>query len=113
MPEDRWCQTCGRVITWRKKWARDWEQVRFCSKACRRSRKTPADQALEDFFRAALRTRRQICISEAPAAVPGASREQVRQAARRLIASGEAVGVQKGRAIDPSRHRGDFSLRRP
>lgn len=113
MPQDRWCQTCGRVITWRKKWARDWEQVRYCSKACRRSRRTALDQALEDFFRAALRSRRQVDLSEAPAAVPGVHREQVRQAARRLIAAGEAIGVQQGRTIDPSRHRGSFSLRRP
>jgi hypothetical protein len=29
------CQCCGRPFTWRKKWARDWEQVRYCSDACR------------------------------------------------------------------------------
>jgi hypothetical protein len=29
------CQTCGRPFAWRKKWARDWEQVRYCSDACR------------------------------------------------------------------------------
>ena len=29
------CTTCGRPFTWRKKWARDWEQVRYCSDACR------------------------------------------------------------------------------
>ncbi len=30
------CAACGRPFTWRKKWARDWEQVRYCSDACRR-----------------------------------------------------------------------------
>ncbi|WP_239491983.1 DUF2256 domain-containing protein [Luteitalea sp. TBR-22] len=30
------CATCGRPFTWRKKWARDWEQVKYCSDACRR-----------------------------------------------------------------------------
>lgn len=29
------CACCGRPFTWRKKWARDWEQVRYCSDACR------------------------------------------------------------------------------
>lgn len=29
------CERCGRPFTWRKKWARDWENVRFCSDACR------------------------------------------------------------------------------
>ena len=28
------CVACGRVFVWRKKWARDWEQVKYCSKAC-------------------------------------------------------------------------------
>ena len=29
------CQSCERPFTWRKKWARDWENVRYCSDACR------------------------------------------------------------------------------
>ncbi|MDC7998482.1 DUF2256 domain-containing protein [Gilvibacter sediminis] len=28
------CLTCGRPFTWRKKWERDWEQVKYCSKRC-------------------------------------------------------------------------------
>lgn len=36
------CACCGRLFTWRKKWARDWDQVRYCSDACRRAR--PADK---------------------------------------------------------------------
>ncbi|MFM8567831.1 MAG: DUF2256 domain-containing protein [Gemmatimonadota bacterium] len=30
------CEACGRPFTWRKKWERDWDQVRYCSDACRR-----------------------------------------------------------------------------
>lgn len=33
------CGACGRDMTWRKRWARNWEQVKYCSEACRRSRK--------------------------------------------------------------------------
>ncbi|MBX7118890.1 MAG: DUF2256 domain-containing protein [Gemmatimonadaceae bacterium] len=29
------CLACGRPFTWRKKWARDWDSVRYCSDACR------------------------------------------------------------------------------
>lgn len=29
------CAVCGRPFTWRKKWARDWENVKYCSKRCR------------------------------------------------------------------------------
>ncbi len=35
------CVVCQRPFTWRRKWARDWEQVRYCSERCRRSG-TPA-----------------------------------------------------------------------
>jgi hypothetical protein len=30
------CAACARPFTWRKKWARDWEAVRYCSDACRK-----------------------------------------------------------------------------
>ncbi|MCC7052845.1 MAG: DUF2256 domain-containing protein [Gemmatimonadaceae bacterium] len=30
------CLRCGRPFTWRKKWARDWESVKYCSERCRR-----------------------------------------------------------------------------
>ncbi|WGT49210.1 MULTISPECIES: DUF2256 domain-containing protein [Thioclava] len=33
------CASCGRPFAWRKKWARDWESVRYCSDRCRRSAK--------------------------------------------------------------------------
>ncbi|MDX2237587.1 MAG: DUF2256 domain-containing protein, partial [Hyphomonadaceae bacterium] len=26
---------CGRPFAWRKKWARDWEAVKYCSDRCR------------------------------------------------------------------------------
>ncbi|MFW5692089.1 MAG: DUF2256 domain-containing protein [Chloroflexota bacterium] len=28
------CPVCGRPFAWRKKWAKDWESVRYCSKGC-------------------------------------------------------------------------------
>jgi hypothetical protein len=30
------CEHCGRPFSWRRKWARDWETVRYCSDRCRR-----------------------------------------------------------------------------
>ncbi|MBS3800014.1 MAG: DUF2256 domain-containing protein [Thioalkalivibrio sp.] len=32
------CPVCGRPFTWRRKWARCWDEVRYCSDACRRRR---------------------------------------------------------------------------
>jgi hypothetical protein len=36
------CAACGRPFTWRRKWARDWESVRYCSDACRTGRRAAA-----------------------------------------------------------------------
>ncbi len=35
------CPACNRPFAWRKKWARMWDEVRYCSERCRsdRSRK--------------------------------------------------------------------------
>ncbi|TVP54843.1 MAG: DUF2256 domain-containing protein [Halomonadaceae bacterium] len=33
------CPVCQRSFSWRKKWARDWLQVIYCSERCRRQRK--------------------------------------------------------------------------
>ncbi|MCF8537454.1 MAG: DUF2256 and DUF3253 domain-containing protein, partial [Candidatus Nanopelagicales bacterium] len=41
------CWSCGRVMSWRKSWDRNWDEVRYCSKACRRRRVSSADRALE------------------------------------------------------------------
>ena len=32
------CATCGRPFTWRKKWAKVWDEVRYCSDRCRGAR---------------------------------------------------------------------------
>ncbi|MCY7300112.1 MAG: DUF2256 domain-containing protein [Ilumatobacteraceae bacterium] len=34
------CAVCGRTMTWRKAWAKNWDDVRYCSDACRRQRRT-------------------------------------------------------------------------
>ncbi|MEM8784275.1 MAG: DUF2256 domain-containing protein, partial [Pseudomonadota bacterium] len=46
------CPVCDRPFTWRKKWARDWETVLYCSKRCakQKARRTgptqpPSDEA--------------------------------------------------------------------
>ncbi len=34
------CAHCGRPFSWRKRWEKVWDTVRYCSDACRRG-KTP------------------------------------------------------------------------
>jgi hypothetical protein len=31
------CAACGLPFSWRKKWERDWDAVRYCSDRCRKA----------------------------------------------------------------------------
>ncbi|WP_419421500.1 DUF2256 domain-containing protein (plasmid) [Legionella sp. D16C41] len=33
------CIRCGKLFTWRKKWEKVWQQVKYCSDKCRDGRK--------------------------------------------------------------------------
>jgi len=35
------CVACGRPMSWRRAWARSWDEVRHCSEACRRRKAAP------------------------------------------------------------------------
>ncbi|MDO7563907.1 MAG: DUF2256 domain-containing protein [Yoonia sp.] len=39
------CVTCGRPYTWRKKWAKVWDEVKYCSDKCRGLRKSATKSA--------------------------------------------------------------------
>lgn len=109
---------CGRTITWRKKWERDWEQVRYCSAACRRRGVSEVDERLERAIVGLLGARAAgatICPSEAARLVdPEGWRdlmEPVRSAARRLVDRGAAEITQGGRVVDPSTAKGPIRVR--
>ncbi|MCC5934648.1 MAG: DUF2256 domain-containing protein [Balneolales bacterium] len=34
------CVSCGRPFSWRKKWEKNWDSVKYCSEKCRRSKKS-------------------------------------------------------------------------
>ena len=38
------CAVCGRTMTWRKAWAKNWESVLYCSDACRIWARRDADK---------------------------------------------------------------------
>lgn len=111
------CARCGRRFTWRKRWARDWDQVRFCSERCRRAR--PDDAAALEQAMLELLARRardaSICPSEAARAVdPEGWREKMeaaRSAARRLVARGLVEVTQRGQVVDADRARGPVRVR--
>lgn len=36
------CLHCGRPMVWRKRWAKNWDDVKFCSDRCRSEHRRPA-----------------------------------------------------------------------
>lgn len=38
------CAACGRSMTWRKRWERCWDEVKFCSERCRKARPVESRQ---------------------------------------------------------------------
>lgn len=121
-PPDKTCAACGRRIQWRKKWERDWDDVRYCSTACRRRKVDPTDKALETSILDLLEHRAAggtICPSEAARAVGSAQdtdwrdlMEPARRAARRLVDAGEVEITQAGHVVDPSTAKGPIRIRR-
>ena len=115
---DKLCATCGRRFEWRKKWARNWDEVRHCSAQCRRTRLSATDRALEETLLelAGARGRgKTFCPSEAARKVAPEDwrplMERTRRAARRLIAQGRLEMLQRGQRVDPSTARGAIRLR--
>lgn len=117
---EKTCASCGRRIEWRRKWAKDWDQVRYCSDACRRRKVTAEDERLEASILRLLDARRggaTICPSEAARDVGTDDTwrdlmEPARRAARRLVAAGEVEITQQGRVVDPSTAKGAIRVRR-
>lgn len=111
------CLRCGRRIEWRKKWAQHWDEVKWCSQACRSKGVQQLDRQCEHVIREALLHEAGLTITDDVVSQrvspenPDEVRETVRCAARRLVATGVCELVQGGRVVDPSTARGSFEIR--
>ena len=128
---DRWfqmrrsrkiCVVCGREIQWRKKWRNIWNQVKYCSHACRKTGLRDVDKALENMIMNLLHSRSSassICPSEAARKYVGDQDEQkwrplmelTRRAARRLAHRGAICILKDGKEVDPSEFKGPIRLK--
>lgn len=112
------CRVCGRRFAWRAKWARDWPNVRHCSRRCRNRGLRRVDHSLEAAIEDLLAERNgtTICPSEAARRVdPDAWRtlmEPARMAARRLYHQGRVRILQRGTPVDPDHMKGPVRLAR-
>lgn len=117
-PEDKTCASCGRRIEWRKKWEKNWDDIKYCSDACRRHKVTTTDHELENKIRELLDARSRdstICPSDVARAMSDDNwrelMEPVRRAARRMVDAGEVQITQKGTVVDPSTAKGPIRIR--
>lgn len=115
---EKFCATCGRRMTPRRRWRDSWPAVRYCTVRCRR-RLTATDYALEEAIVALLGEslgRKMLCPSQAARRAGGERwrtlMERAREAARRLAVAGVLEFVQRGQPVDPSTARGPVRLRR-
>jgi hypothetical protein len=109
-------------MVWRRKWRSNWENVRYCSRACRHRGLNETDRRLEAVIIELLRIRgadKTICPSEA-ARIVAANRSAgdwralmpaARKAARRLVAEGQVDILQRGLLVDASTARGAIRIR--
>jgi hypothetical protein len=120
--KEKICKSCGRSFSWRKKWEKDWDVVKYCSDACRGNKPGEADKALEAAILELLAGRgrdKTICPSEAAKLVGGKDSrrdweglmEPARAAARRLVAAGSIVIQQGGKIVDGATAKGPIRLK--
>ena len=109
-------------MEWRKSWAKNWDEVKFCSDRCRSTKVNDKDKQLESTIMHLLKERgadKTICPSEAARAVAGSDEresweplmEPARAAARRLVAAGKIDITQGGLVVDGSTAKGPIRLR--
>lgn len=112
--ESKICESCGRTIEYRKKWEKDWANIKYCSDACKKRKnkfdyREPILQLLGT--RGANKT---ICPSEV---LDGDLKqdkqlmEHVRRSARLLAAENMIEITQGGQVVDPSEFKGAIRLR--
>lgn len=124
-PPPKVCTACGRRIEWRKRWERDWEHVKYCSKGCRSRGVTSIDRELEAETVRLLNARgrgKTLCPSEVARSVGGANgladdgwrelMEPARSAARRLVDQEVVEITQGGSVVDPSTAKGPIRIRK-
>ena len=112
------CVTCGRSFEWRKKWEKNWNQVKYCSDQCRKvSKKQSPDLLYSSRILELLLSRKRgvsICPSEVLALLDRSHKElmeQVRQAARILAHKGVIEITQKNQVVNPDSFKGPIRLR--
>ena len=103
-------------MEWRKRWEKNWDEVKYCSDHCRKANKTVSANLKARIMAELHRPSHPatICPSEIlphELKTDPHEMEKVREAARLLVADGLIEICQKGQVVDPSAFRGPIRLR--
>ncbi len=114
------CEICGRSFEFRKKWEKNWDQIKYCSDRCRKFNSHTHKEkaiAIEEKILALLKLRgkdKSICPSEVlpdELKTNKSEMELVRQVARSLAHSGKIIITQKNQKVSPDEFRGPIRLK--
>lgn len=114
VPDPKLCESCGRYFEFRKKWEKDWAQIKYCSDECKKN-KNKFDY--KESIMILLKQRgsgKTICPSEILPADQKQNKlimEHVRRSARLLAAENLIQITQGGKVVNPSEIKGPIRLR--
>jgi hypothetical protein len=108
------CTSCGRIIEYRKKWEKNWTEIKYCSDECRRNKnKFDYREAILNL----LRERGPLKTITPSEVLPEKFQqdknmlEHVRRSARLLANENKIELIQNGKVVDPTSFKGPVSLR--
>jgi len=102
-------------MCYQKRWAKNWQELKYCSQKCRKNKPDKLDKTLEEHYLELVKTKTLVTEQDVARALneaPTDLRERIRKAARRLVATGNYALTQNGKTVDPSSAKGPINLRR-
>jgi hypothetical protein len=112
--QSKLCHSCGRSFDYRKKWAKNWDEIKYCSDECKKNKNKfdYSNNILELLKQRA--DGKTICPSEVlpfEQKTDAVYMEHVRRSARLLAAENKIEITQSGKVIDATNFKGPIRLR--
>lgn len=115
------CQSCARPFSWRARWAQTWDQVAYCSAACKGGPSSLSVALEQQLLALAVQrgAKKSACPSEAVLQLcgdkenwPKNAMQEARWAVNRLADQGKIDVLQQGRRVDAPSAKGPIRIRR-
>ena len=113
------CSSCGRSFTWRKSFAKNWEDVKYCSNACRNRKLSKIDQQIENSILELLEAEtysNPLSTDQIADFLDFGNDknllESIKRAARRLEMKSFVIITQDGKRVDSSTAKGHLQIRK-